>query len=410
MATNKQRSDFEQQAFDNDITLQELQLDRDKYATDTEFKTAQLELDIDKANDNRAKIYNDIENAGKMTPLQQAQLEKLQGEVIASKAKVAKEKINAGKALDVLDDKIDLIDKILGDTAGIDSVVGSNALARSEVLNPFNVFSSSAQNFVGNVRLLVDKETLDTLIGLKDRGGTLGAISEKELAILQGAATKIAGWEVPPGKDEIRTGKYDISEAKFNDELNRIKGVTQRLRDASKADKEAGVGVGNKTKFDSVDDFLINSSTIQQESADNLKAEFLETNGIELEDKDLIEMINEQSNFKSVGSDTNSALPEKVVEAKTGDKEGQCGRFVNNVTGLGVGDTFDSKMAKMDSSITEPKAGMVFTMPYKKTGHCGFIVDVQGDNVIVKDSNWSLDEKVKTHTIPLNQITGLANV
>jgi len=49
----------------------------------------------------------------------------------------------------------------------------------------------------------------------------------------------------------------------------------------------------------------------------------------------------------------------------------------------------------MDSSITEPKAGMVFTMPYKKTGHCGFIVDVQGDNVIVKDSNWSLDEKVK---------------
>jgi len=405
LAENKVRTDFEQQAFDNDITLQELQLKRDKYATDTEFKTAQLELDIDKANDNRAKIYNDIENAGKMTPLQQAQLEKLQGEVIASKAKVAKEKINAGKSSDVLDDKIDLIDKILGNTAGIDSVVGSNALARSEVLNPFNVFSSSAQNFIGDVRLLVDKETLDTLIGLKDRGGTLGAISEKELAILQGAATKIAGWEVPPGKDGIRTGKYDISEAKFNDELNRIKGVTQRLKDASKADKEAGVGVGNKTKFDSVDDFLLNSSTIQQESADKLKLEFPD-----LEEADLIELINEQSNFYRVESDTNSGLPAEVSKAKTGDKEGQCGRFVNKVTGLGVGDTFDSKMAKMDSSITEPKAGMVFTMPYKKTGHCGFIVDVQGDNVIVKDSNWSLDEKVKTHTIPLNQITGLANV
>lgn len=124
----------------------------------------------------------------------------------------------------------------------------------------------------------------------------------------------------------------------------------------------------------------------------------------------LINRIQERSSFSNVGSDTNQATFDKVATKDEGDKGGQCGRFVNDITDLGVGDSFQSKMAKMDPTITTPAPGMVFTMPYKDTGHCGFIVDVEGDNAIVKDSNWSLDEKVKTHTIPLSKITGLANV
>ena len=101
----------------------------------------------------------------------------------------------------------------------------------------------------------------------------------------------------------------------------------------------------------------------------------------------------------NVGSDTDTALPEEVAKTEIGTKAGQCGRFVNANTGLGVGDSYQSKIAKMDSSITEPEAGMVFVMPYKDTGHTGFVVDVQGDKVLVKDSNWSLDETVKEHWI-----------
>lgn len=120
--------------------------------------------------------------------------------------------------------------------------------------------------------------------------------------------------------------------------------------------------------------------------------------------------------FKNEGSGSNNAstveeaLPEPVAKAEDGEAGGQCGRFVNNATGLGVGDTFESKMNKMDPSIKKPEPGMVFTMPYKDSGHCGFIVEVKGDKVVVKDSNWGLDEKVETHEIPLSKISGLKRV
>jgi hypothetical protein len=115
--------------------------------------------------------------------------------------------------------------------------------------------------------------------------------------------------------------------------------------------------------------------------------------------------------FSSVGGDTNTATLSKVISKEDGTNGGQCGRFVNQITGLGLGDSYKSKMAKMDSSITKPEPGMVFVMPYKDTGHTGFIVSVNNDGTAtVKDSNYSLDEKVKTHKIALNKITGLARV
>jgi hypothetical protein len=70
-------------------------------------------------------------------------------------------------------------------------------------------------------------------------------------------------------------------------------------------------------------------------------------------------------------------------------------------------------MAKMDSSIKYPEPGMVFTMPYKDTGHTGFIVGISGKNAIVKDSNWNVSsapEKVTTHLIPIAKMTGFRKV
>ncbi len=100
----------------------------------------------------------------------------------------------------------------------------------------------------------------------------------------------------------------------------------------------------------------------------------------------------------------------KVLSIPTGTKAGQCGRFVNQITGLGLGDSYQSKLAKMDKSITTPQPGMVFTMPLSgelsKYGHTGFIIGINGDKAIVKDSNWGKDEKVKVHEIPINKMTG----
>ncbi len=110
--------------------------------------------------------------------------------------------------------------------------------------------------------------------------------------------------------------------------------------------------------------------------------------------------------FSSVGGDTNSATVKKVSTIQDGVIGGQCGRFVNNITGLGLGDSYQSKIAKMDPSVKVPKPGMVFVMPYKNTGHTGIIMAVNNGMATVKDSNYSLDGKVKTHQIPVSKMTG----
>lgn len=119
----------------------------------------------------------------------------------------------------------------------------------------------------------------------------------------------------------------------------------------------------------------------------------------------------------SAGS-TNSPAFKTAVATPDNTKGGQCGRFVNKHTGLGLGDSYASKMAKMDKSITQPEPGMVFVMPYKDTGHTGFILNtyINEDGVemaTVKDSNYftkSAPETVRTHDIPVSKMTGFARV
>lgn len=131
-----------------------------------------------------------------------------------------------------------------------------------------------------------------------------------------------------------------------------------------------------------------------------------------VEDSVLLQAIREsmQSSFNSVGGDTKSATLSKVSAIPSGVKAGQCGRFINKLTGIGLGDSYQSKIAKMDPKIKQPKAGMVFVMPYKNTGHTGIILAIKNGIATVKDSNWSLDEKVKIHQIPIAKMTGFRMV
>lgn len=119
--------------------------------------------------------------------------------------------------------------------------------------------------------------------------------------------------------------------------------------------------------------------------------------------------------FNGVGGDTEKASLQQVAMLPDGSEGGWCGRFVNNLTGLGLGDSYDSKLAKMDQNASTLEPGMVFVMPYVdpvygNTGHTGIIVGFNGSNVIVKDSNWGLDKKIRTHEIPAKSITGVRKV
>ena len=75
----------------------------------------------------------------------------------------------------------------------------------------------------------------------------------------------------------------------------------------------------------------------------------------------------------------------------------QCGAWVNDITGLGLGDTYASKQAKMDTSITTENArvGDVFITPYAGTGHTGVInsvYEIDGEKYFrVSESNWEKD-------------------
>lgn len=135
-------------------------------------------------------------------------------------------------------------------------------------------------------------------------------------------------------------------------------------------------------------------------------------NATEQELDDLLQEEKKRS-LNNVGSDTNGAVS-KAINVPDNSKGGQCGRFVNKYTGLGLGDSYQSKLAKMDSSITYPEPGMVFVMPYSWTGHTGFIERVNNDGTVtVKDSNWfkkTKPGKVATHKIPIAKITGLKRV
>ena len=125
-----------------------------------------------------------------------------------------------------------------------------------------------------------------------------------------------------------------------------------------------------------------------------------------------IQALIDKYSFNSVGGDTELAI--SIASIPDGEKGGQCGRFVNNISGLGVGDSYKSKLDKMDSNIKWPQPGMVFVMPLTGEmapyGHTGIIVGIDGEKAIVKDSNWGKDEKIKTHTIPISKMTGFRSL
>lgn len=104
------------------------------------------------------------------------------------------------------------------------------------------------------------------------------------------------------------------------------------------------------------------------------------------------------------------------------DYASECGAWVNDITGLGVGDSYQSKIALTDPSITAETAqiGDVFVQPYGSTGHVGIIngMSVVNGEVIftVSESNWKkLPESggrtgIITHTrqVKASEISGFA--
>ena len=159
----------------------------------------------------------------------------------------------AETAVVILDTKIGLIDSIIEDKA-LDRVVGPPIPYFPDFFTRKEKQTAGSKRVLASVAQLVDKETIDTLVDLKDRGGTLGALSENEARMLRDAATKIGFWQVPD-KDGKVIG-YEVSEKDFIAELNEIK------RLANIALTNARGGVITDDEDDELDDLLGQSEAI----------------------------------------------------------------------------------------------------------------------------------------------------
>jgi len=186
-----------------------------------------------------------------------------------AKERQDKEKSEAQKKAQVpiIKEKIDLIASIFN-SSGLNTRVGPSALGLP-TRKFFGLRDSfgAGQDFASSVQQLTNQDTLATLLELKAAGGTLGAISEKELDLLQKAASKINAWEVK-GKDGIGKGQWNISEKKFKDELDILKSSSQALYE-SLGGAEAEQGQLNGF-LDIVDGALQSSDSIYSQSGYSL--------------------------------------------------------------------------------------------------------------------------------------------
>ena len=185
----------------------------EKFRQQQEEKQFERDLQTATFNLSREKFLQDVKQFNMEYALNQEKLD-------YEKWKEAKKRNPVGTAeatADILQDKISLIDSLLS-SSGLKGSVGPYPISR---FTPFSIDKAQRQEFMAGVTQLVNKETIDTLVNLKARGGTLGALSDQERILLQSAATKIGSWEIK--KDGIGIGVYDTSQTSFKEELKNIK-------------------------------------------------------------------------------------------------------------------------------------------------------------------------------------------
>lgn len=169
-------------------------------------------------------IDNELRRRNGLAPIVQKTAAEIKVEADAeiAKAKTVKEAEAVTKAME---EKIAKLNSVTG------RGVGSGLTGAVERNTP-SITGAKADN-LNVIKSVVGKETLDTLLALKERGGTLGAVSEKELSILESSGSVIGAAAIRDEKDNI-VG-YNMSERQFFEEVDRMKQAAQRIIDATKS-------------------------------------------------------------------------------------------------------------------------------------------------------------------------------
>jgi hypothetical protein len=184
--------------------------------------------------DNELRRRNGLEPITIQTPAQKQAQQEYDTKVAEANEK---EITQAQASIPELQKKLDLLNSVTG------RGVGAGFTGMVERNYP-DIFGAKADN-MSRISAIIGKETLDTLLNLKAQGGTLGAVSEKELEILKSSANRIGASEVRD-KDGNLAG-YRISEDEFKKEIKNMTESTQRVLNEANAKISA-----SKTKDTSV--------------------------------------------------------------------------------------------------------------------------------------------------------------
>lgn len=175
------------------------------------FELESARLDNVLKNAQIRKINTEISQIGQPTASERKQME-------------ADEKA-AMAAIPELQDKVSNIDKLLSHK-GLGVSVGPTALFGRTTPFTADVWSGQKADFIAGVEQLVSQDTLQTLLNLKAKGGTLGALSDAERIMLRSASSKIGTWTLKDKDGGVKG--YSASESSFKKELETIKLLTER--------------------------------------------------------------------------------------------------------------------------------------------------------------------------------------
>lgn len=130
-------------------------------------------------------------------------------------------------------DVITTIENMLNDKEGLNNSVGFGAGNRDVKL--FGIGNESAK-FRANAKKLTSQTTLASLQSLKSAGATLGAVSEKELQILQDAGQALGGIVDDNGN---QTGRFEMDETDFATALETMRIASMKTYIAATIGKAA---------------------------------------------------------------------------------------------------------------------------------------------------------------------------
>lgn len=223
-AQNKKQA--EQEMYNRKIKSEEIA--RDQFNADRSFEQAKLQADR-QFEQNQKEFGAQYALQVRATNLAEA---KYKNDLVQQDIKNRQDAIKTATDMTSPTDTTKFTDKIkqieeISKSSGLAGAVGPNFLARDFGLGSL---TGEKQAFIGNVQNLISADVLQTLVNLKKSGGTLGAVSEKELSLLQAASSRIGEWAKTDEQGKVLY--YDVSEKEFKKELDRIKESTQRVVDA----------------------------------------------------------------------------------------------------------------------------------------------------------------------------------